>query len=179
VPGYRGQPKLNAAIRAKEIGLLGTGSTGYFAFYENTILKSGEGIALFYHSGLGSDGKFANPGVFPKSLKHFSEFYKDTHGGKLPTGPLWEAYKWLSKFNSRPFGLYTLKAVSADKIAALRAAFKKTLTDKDFVAGWRKAQKADPQFGVGKEVEWILTEWSKISPEAKAGLKALTAKKKK
>tara|TARA_B100000315_G_scaffold259597_1_gene316252 strand:- start:2121 stop:3203 length:1083 start_codon:yes stop_codon:yes gene_type:complete len=179
VPGYRGQPKLNAAIRAKEIGLLGTGSTGYFAFYENTILKSGEGIALYYHSNLGPDGKFANPGVFPKSLKHFSDFYKDTHGGKLPTGPLWEAYKWLSKFNSRPFGLYTLKGAPADRIAALRAAFKKTLTDKDFVAGWRKAQKADPNFGVGKEVEWILTEWRKISPEAKAGLKALTAKKKK
>ena len=179
VPGYRGQPKMNAAIRAKEIGLLTTGSTGYFAFYENTILKSGEATALYYHSALGSDGKFADPGVFPKSMKHFSEYYKETHGGKLPSGDLWEAYKWLSKYNSRPFGLYTHKAVDAAKLGELRAAFKKTLTDKDFLAGWRKAQKNDPQFGVGKEVEWLLTGFQKITPGGIAGLKSLTKKKKK
>ncbi len=179
VPGYRGQPKMNAAIRAKEIGLLSTGSTGYFAFYENTILKSGEGTALYYHSTLGPDGKFANPGVFPKTLKHFSDFYKDTHGGKTPSGPLWEAYKWLSKFNSRPFGMYTLKATPPDRIAALRAAFKKNLTDPEFLAGWRKAQKTDPNFGVGKEVGWLLNEWQNISPAALTGLKKLTASKKK
>jgi tripartite-type tricarboxylate transporter receptor subunit TctC len=163
VPGYRGQPKLNAAIRAKEIGLLGTGSTGYFAFYENTI----------------PDGKFADPGVFPAKLRHFSEFYKETHGGKSPSGPLWEAYKWLSKFNSRPFGMYTKKAAPADRVAELRAAFKKTLSDKDFIAGWRKAQNNDPDFGVGKEVEWILSEFRNITPGALTGLKALTAKKKR
>ena len=179
VPGYRGQPKMNAAIRAKEIGLLATGSTGYFAFYENTILKSGEGTALYYHSTLNPNGKFADPGVFPASLKHFSDFYKETHGGKSPDGPLWEAYKWLSRFNSRPFGMYTRKGVDPGKLAELRAAFKKTLTDKDFLAGWRKAQNNDPDFGVGKEVEWLLTEFRNITPGALAGLKKLTAKKKK
>ncbi len=179
VPGYRGQPKLNAAIRAKEIGLLGTGSTGYFAFYENTILKSGEGIALYYHSALGADGKFLDPGVFPKSLKHFSDFYKETHGGKSPSGPMWEAYKWVSKFNSRPFGMYTLRAVDPAKVTELRAAFKKNLSDKDFIAGWQKAQKNLPNFGVGKEVDWILKEFRNVTPGALAGLKKLTAKKKK
>ena len=170
---------MNAAIRAKEIGLLTTGSTGYFAFYENTILKSGEGTALYYHSTLNPDGSFINPGVFPPSLKHFSDFYKDTHGGKLPSGPLWEAYKWLSLFNSRPFGMYTLKAAGPARIAELRAAFRKNLTDKDFLAGWRKAQNNDPDFGVGEEVDWLLTEWRNISPTALAGLKKLTAGKKK
>ena len=179
VPGYRGQPKLNAAIRSKEIGLLGTGSTGYFAFYENTILKSGEGIALYYHSNLKPDGKFSNPGVFPAKLLHFSDFYRKTHGGKSPSGPLWEAYKWLSKFNSRPFGMYTRKSVPADRVAELRAAFKKTLSDKGFIAGWRKAQKLDPNFGVGKEVNWVLREFRNISPQALAGLKTLTDKGKK
>ena len=67
----------------------------------------------------------------------------------------------------------------ADRIAELRAAFRKTLSDKDFIAGWRKAQNNDPSFGVGKEVEWILTEFRNITPQALAGLKALTAKKKK
>ena len=179
VPGYRGQPKMNAAIRAKEIGLLSTGSTGYFAFYENTILKSGEGTALYYHSTLTPDGKFSNPGVFPPGLKHFSEYYKETHGGKSPSGPLWEAYKWISRYNSRPFGMYALKAVDPARIADLRGAFRKNLTDPDFLAGWRKAQKTDPNFGVGEEVDWLLKEFNNISPAALAGLKKLTASKKK
>lgn len=47
VPGYKAQPKLNAAIRSKEIQSLTTGHPGYVAFYENTILKSGEALALY------------------------------------------------------------------------------------------------------------------------------------
>jgi tripartite-type tricarboxylate transporter receptor subunit TctC len=179
VPGYRGQPKLNAAIRAKEIGLLTTGGPGYFAFYKDTILKSGEATALYYHSALGADGKYARPGGLPDSMQHFSEFYKKTHGGKMPSGDLWEAYNWLSKFNSRPFGIYTMKAVGAAKIGELRAAFKKTLSDKAFIAGWRKGLKSDPDFGVGKEVQWVLSDYTKVSPGAVAGLKQLTKKKKK
>ncbi len=178
VPGYKGQPKMNAAIRAKEIGLLSTGSTGYFAFYKDTILKNGEATALYYHSPLGPDGKFSDPGIYGK-MKHFSEYYKDTHGGKLPSGPLWEAYTWMSKFNSRPMGMYTLKAVDGAKLAELRTAFGKTAKDPVFVAGWEKAQKKKPDFGVGEEVSWLLTEFLNISPEAKAGLKKLTARKKK
>jgi len=179
VPGYRGQPKMNAAIRAKEIGLLSTGSTGYYAFYKDTILKSGEATALYYHSPLGADGKFDTMSGMYGKIRHFSEFYKETHSGKSPQGPLWEAYKWLSKFNSRPFGMYTLKAVGASKIAELRAAHRKTLSDKSFIAGWKKAQKIAPNFGVGNEVSWLLTEWNNISPAALSGLKKLTAKKKK
>ena len=179
VPGYRGQPKLNAAIRAKEIGLLTTGGIGYVVFYKNTILKSGEGKALYYHSTLGADGKFADPGIYSKDVKHFSEYYKDTHGGKLPAGPLWEAYKWFSKFNSRPFGIYARKNNPPERIAELRAAFKKTVNDPDFIAAWTKMVRSAPDFGVGKEVSWLLTDFDKISPEALAGMKKLTARKKK
>jgi len=179
VPGYRGQPKLNAAIRAKEIGLLTTGGIGYIVFYKDTILKSGEATALYYHSALGADGKFSDPGIYPKDVKHFSKYYKDTHGGKLPTGPLWEAYKWFSKFNSRPFGIYARKDNSPEHIAELRAAFKKTLSDPAFIAAWTKMVRSAPDFGVGEEVSWLLTDFDKVSPEALAGMKKLTARKKK
>ena len=179
VPGYRGQPKLNAAIRAKEIGLLATGGVGYIVFYKDTILKSGEATALYYHSSLGMDGKFSDPGIYPKDVKHFSEYYKDTHGGKLPTGPLWEAYKWFSKFNSRPFGFYARKDNAPEHISELRAAFKKTLSDSAFIKAWTKMLKSAPEFEVGEEISWLLTDFNKISPAALAGMKKLTARKKK
>lgn len=179
VPGYRGQPKLNAAIRAKEIGLLTTGGIGYIVFYKNTILKSGEATALYYHSALGADGKFADPGIYPENVKHFSKYYMDTHGGKMPTGPLWETYKWFSKFNSRPFGIYARKDNAPEHIAELRAAFKKTLSDPIFIAAWTKMVRSAPDFGVGEDVSWLLTDFSKVSPGALAGMKKLTARKKK
>jgi tripartite-type tricarboxylate transporter receptor subunit TctC len=179
VPGYRGQPKLNAAIRANEIGLLTTGGIGYIVFYKDTILKSGEGQALYYHSSLNADGTYEDPGIYPKDVKHFTEFYKETHGGKLPKGPLWEAYQWFSKFNSRPFGIYARKDNSPAHIAELRAAFKKTLSDPEFIAAWTKTVKSAPKFGVGEEVSWLLTDFDKVSPGALAGMKKLTARKKK
>jgi hypothetical protein len=37
----------------------------------------------------------------------------------------------------------------------------------------------DPQFGVGSEVEWLLTSFQKITPGGIAGLRQLTKKKKK
>jgi tripartite-type tricarboxylate transporter receptor subunit TctC len=179
VTGYKSQPKLNAAIRSKEIGLLTTGGIGYIVFYKNTILKSGEGKALYYHSALGADGKYVDPGIYPKDVKHFSEFYKDTHGGKSPAGPLWEAYEWFSKFNSRPFGIYARKDNSPGHIAELRGAFKKTLNDPAFIAAWTKMVRSAPEFGVGKDVSWLLTDFNNVTPGALAGMKKLTARKKK
>jgi tripartite-type tricarboxylate transporter receptor subunit TctC len=179
VTGYRGQPKLNAAIRAKEIGLLATGGIGYFAFYADTIVKSGEAIPLYFHAARGKNGKYSNAGGVFGKVKHFSDFYKETHNGKLPTGPLWEAYEWLSMYNTRPFGMYAMKAVGDARISELRNALRKTAADSAYRAAYKKQNKTDPNYLIGAEGEFLMSEWQKISPGALAGLKKLTAKKKK
>ena len=179
VTGYLGQPKLNAAIRSKEIGLLATGGIGYFAFYADTIIKSGEATPLYFHAALRKDGKYSNAGGVFGNVKHFSDFYKETHNGKLPTGPLWEAYEWLSMYNTRPFGMYAMKAVGDARISELRNALKKTAADGAYRAAYKKQNKSDPQFLIGADGEFLMSEWKKISPGALAGLKKLTAKKKK
>lgn len=116
---------------------------------------------------------------YPASVKHFIDFYRDTHGGKAPSGPQWEAYKWFSTYGTRPFGIYAPNGTDAGKVKELRTAFAKTLADPEFQAGYRKRLKAAPNFVVGKDAEYLLTDYDKVSPAAVEGLKKLTSRKRK
>ncbi|MAF47235.1 MAG: hypothetical protein QGH73_06560 [Rhodospirillales bacterium] len=49
ITGYRNQPKLKAALMAREIDTITTGSPGFFAFYKDDLLKKGTAKALYYH----------------------------------------------------------------------------------------------------------------------------------
>lgn len=178
VPGYNSQPKMNAAIRAREIQALTTGHPGYIAFYKDTILKSGEAVAVYYHSPIGPTGEPQRLPYYPADLMHFVDFYRSVHGGKDPSGPMWEAYKWFSTYQTRPFGLYAPDKTPADRTAELRAAFAETIADKGFVAEYEKKLKSPPNFVVGKEAEYLLTNYDVISPQAREGLKKLTARKR-
>jgi hypothetical protein len=179
VPGYRGQPKLNAAFRAKEINLLVTGQAGYAVFYENTILKSGEGMALFYHSPMDQSGKVERVNLYPPQVKNFIDFYRETHGGKNPSGAMWEAYKWIATYNTFPFGMFAPKGTDPARVAELRAAFRKTTKDPEFLKAFHKQFKYNATWFVGEEANWLKSTYLKISPEGLQGLKKLNKRKKK
>ena len=178
VPGYNSQPKMNAAIRAREIQALTTGHPGYIAFYKDTILKSGDAVAVYYHSPMGPTGEPQRLPHYPADLMHFVDFYRGAHGGKDPSGPMWEAYKWFATYQTRPLGLYAPHGTPSDRVSELRTAFAKTIIDKEFVAAYEKRLKAAPNFVVGKDAEYLLTDYDVISPQAREGLKKLTARKR-
>jgi len=180
VPGYNAQPKMNAAIRSKEINMLTTGHPGYHAFYKNTILKSGEALALYYHAPI--DYKTGKPtqigGRYPADIRNFLDYYREVKG-KDPSGPLWELYKWFSTFEGGPMGYITLKDTPADRLAELRRAYGETTKDPGFLAAMKKQLRDLPvHFFVGEEGQFVLTDYKNISVEALKGLKELTAKPK-
>jgi tripartite-type tricarboxylate transporter receptor subunit TctC len=179
VPGYNAQPKLNAAIRAKEIQSLTTGHPGYHAFYKDTILKSGEALALYYHSPMNASGEPARLPLYDAAIKNFLDFYKENHGGKEPSGQMWEAYKWFATYAVHPFGIYAPPGVDAAKVGELRTAFANTVKDPVFVAAYSKRLRAKPNFLIGKDAEYLVKNYDQISADGKAGLKKLTARKKK
>ena len=179
VPGYRGQPKMKAALLGGEINALTTGYSGHVAFYENDLLVSGKGIALYYHSALDKNGEPTRLPQYPANIKHFVDFYKDTHGGKLPTGPKWEAYKWYATYNTRAQVVLAPQGIPAERVAELRAAYKATIADPVFLAAFKKQFKVIPNFSVGKDAEWLLTSYRNISPEALAGMNEMARSGKK
>jgi hypothetical protein len=170
---------MNAAIRAGEINYLTTGHQGYRAFYEKTNLSDGSGIALYYHSALDKNGNFKDlSDRYPKKIPHFVDLYKEIHG-KLPSGPAWEAYKWVSTYVIRPQLLLAPKGTPDAAVNELRAAYGKTVKDPAFQAAYRKQFTDLPNYSVGKDAEWLINTYRNISPAGLAGLKQMVAKRKK
>lgn len=93
IPGFRGMAKINPSIQRNEVQAGHSGYTGYQKFFRDTLIKQGKALALWYQSDFDANG---NPVVNPSvtEFKAFHEVYQEAHGGKLPSGPKWEAYKW-------------------------------------------------------------------------------------
>jgi len=178
VPGYTAQPKMNAAIRAKEIQYLTTGHQGYRAFYEDTLLKTGEAVALYYHSPLDADGKPGKADRYPSHIKQFVNFYKDIYG-KMPSGPMWEAYKWMSTYVIWPFLMVAPEGVSKEAVSELRKAHVATANDPEYQKSYIKQFGNLPTWVSGEDGEWLLKTYRNISPEGLEGLKQMTKMKKK
>jgi tripartite-type tricarboxylate transporter receptor subunit TctC len=180
ITGYRNQPKMNQAIRSKEISGLTTGHPGYHAFYKDTILKDGTAVATFYHSpfDVTTGDPIRLPGRYPAEIKHFLDFYKDARG-KDPSGPVWEAYKWLATFETWPYWMTAPAGTPAEAVAALRKAHKATTTDPEFIAAWKKQFRDVPVFAFGEDARKTVLGYTKISPAAMGFLKEVLVPKKK
>lgn len=180
VTGFRGQPKMNAAIRSKEIQALTTGHPGYHAFYRDTILKDGTAMPLFYHSPF--DPKTGEPirlpGRYPANIKHFVDAYKDIKGGS-PSGAAWEAYKWLASYETWPYFMVAPEGTPKAAIDALRAAHAAVPNDAGFKSDWTKQFRDLPIFRTGETAAVVLDTHKKISPAALAFLKKTLAPGKK
>ena len=176
VTGYRGMPKMNAAIRAKEIQALTVGHPGYHAFYRNTILKDGTAIPLFYHSPF--DPKTGEPvrlpGRYPANIKHFVDAYKDIKGA-APSGAAWDAYKWFASFETWSYFVVAPPGTPKEAIAALRKAHAKVPNDPGFQAEWKKQFRDIPVFLPGEKAKLVAAQHKNVSPATLAYLKKTIA----
>ncbi len=174
VPGYRGQAKMSPALLSKEINMLTTGNGGYGGFYQNTILKDGTAVGLFYHTAIDENGKAKRyPGLYGDAV-HFLDFYK-TVKGTDPSGPMWEAYKWISKFGIWPFMLVAPPGTPDEAVADLRKAFVATGKDPKFIADYKKSVGPVPNWASAKNSQWLMTDYKKVSAMTLKGLKEVTS----
>ena len=177
VLGYRGQAKQSAAIRRKEIQALTTGEVGYYAIYRETIVKDGTLVPAYYHSPFDAAGNPIRFDRYPAKIKHFVDYYKQVVG-KEPSGPAWEAYKWVSTYETWPFALVAPAGTPKAAVAALRKAHARVPNDAAFKAQWIKQFGALPKFLSGEEAQTFLRRYTKISPEVLAYLKKTFAVKR-
>ncbi|MFY0610775.1 MAG: hypothetical protein JXQ99_04550 [Hyphomicrobiaceae bacterium] len=94
--------------------------------------------------------------------------------GKEPSGNLWEAYKWVSKYAIWPFSFAAPPGAPAEVVADLRKAYLAVRDDAEFKADWEKTVSPIHRFLGAEEASWILTDYKNASPAAIAGLKQLT-----
>lgn len=171
VTGYRNQPKMKAAIMSGEIQALTTGHPGYRAFYQNDLLEKGFATALFYHSPL--DVKTGEPmrlKRYPKELRHYIDVYKDVTG-KAPSGPGWEAYKWLATYELWPYWIVAPEGTPKNLVAELRKGYRAVDSDPEFRKQWAKQFIDFPKWAVGEEAQQLVNNFKNISPAALAIVK--------
>ena len=178
VTGYRGMPKVNAAIRAKEVQALTVGHPGYHAFFRNTILKDGTAIAPFYHSPF--DPKTGDPvrlpGRYPANIKHFVDAYKDIKGS-APSGAAWEAYKWFASYETWSYFVVAPPGTPKEAVAALREAHAKVPNDPGFKKDWTKQFRDIPVFLTGEKAALLTVKHKNVSASTLAYLKKTVAPK--
>ena len=177
VLGYRGQAKQNAAIRRKEIQAVTTGEVGYYAMYRETIVKDGTLVSAYYHSPFDAAGKPIRFDRYPANIKHFVDYYKQVIG-REPSGPAWEAYKWVATYETWPLALVTSAGAPKAAVAALRKAHARVPNDAAFKAQWIKQFGAHPKWLTGEEAQTLLRRYTNISPEVLAFLKKTFAVKR-
>jgi tripartite-type tricarboxylate transporter receptor subunit TctC len=169
---YRYVTGYNSSSRA--MLALFRGEISYFAdsppLYRSKILplvEKGELIPTFYDPGF--DGtNFSVPGfVKGLSMVPFHELYQKVKG-KMPSGPMWEAYKSILLVNGQMYRLMTLPPGAPQAaVTALRQAIQKTEKDPAYRAEAEKVMGDVPDYVSGPTLNDDVRKALTISPELK------------
>ena len=170
--GYRNQPRLKAGLLQNEIQAATTGNPGYFAFYVKDTLKKGQAVALFQHPSFDAEKGDFRTFNHIKGVQRFTDFYKKVKGGK-PSGPSWEAYKWVATYQAYPFWV-VMNPKTPDKIHQVFAkAFEDNWKDKATQALFVKGNKTLPVILNSAQATKLAKSFSTtMSPAAKEWLQS-------
>jgi tripartite-type tricarboxylate transporter receptor subunit TctC len=174
VTGYRGFTPIFAAIHQNEVQYHTTSIPGYRRVVEPTMEKPGLVKVLFQYETPTADGRYIRNANLP-DLPTWLEVYKMKNGkDAMPSGMKWEALKFLNTLNAQLFRMVFLPPKSPKAARdALRQAFAAVVTDKKFLASYRKAIKANPSVIVGADGEKIIHSTLKnVDPKLRSFFKA-------
>lgn len=175
IGGYRGMAKINPAFRRNEVQAAHSGSIGYYVFFKQALLDTGKAIALWYHPSFTEDGTPIPSKGFPGE-KSFVDVYKEVHG-KMPSGPLWETYKWYIRvIGATSMTVFATPGSPKQAVEILRKAHYANTKDPAYTEPEKKRLG-----GVGidflplEEGLRIMKTYRDVGPEMKAVLKRMSA----
>src|SRR5690606_29842349 len=94
VTGFGGGAPILAAIERGEANLAATPAANYFGSIDKNFVDRGLGLPLWYYALTGEDGEIQlDPETFG-DIRPFHEVVESATGSP-PSGPVWEAMKWL------------------------------------------------------------------------------------
>jgi len=175
IGGYRGMGKIKPALLAGEVQGANMGYVGYHLFFKDGIVKEGKGVALWYSSSFDANGNpVGNPQVKDANLKPFHEVYKAVHE-KLPSGPLWEAYKWYNtSAGSMALTTFAPPGTPKEAVDALRKGYYATANDPAYYVPEAKRIGIGVNFIPLEQGLKILQTFRDVSPEVLAELEKIS-----
>lgn len=163
--GFGGGSNITAAMQREEINLHVTPAANYFSGLEENIVETGIGLPLWYYPLTGADGMpVVEPEVFG-DIRPFNEVHESIMG-EAPSGPLWDALKWLNEgsagttwFIAAPAGL------PEDRLQMLRESFIATTQDPEYLAEVEEVTGLVPTPSSHEQLEALIADLDNVDPQ--------------
>ncbi|MDA0241257.1 MAG: hypothetical protein O3A84_14710, partial [Proteobacteria bacterium] len=177
--GYRGQGTTVTALRQNEIQSFTSFAPAYKQVVESNIVNTGVGVAAWVHSNFDLEGNPIDKFDLIPGIKPFHVIYRE-HFGQLPSGPKWEAYKWISGVqHSIVVGVWAPPKTPPELVAILRKSHQETVKDPRHIPDRMRKVGIDLNWADPKELPERLQNFRKISPEVIATIKTFIAEEAK
>ncbi len=177
VTGFKSAGDIRRAMLQNDIQYTEDSVTGYYAAVVPTLVKPGLDIPL-WHTGVNvKGGGMVRAESMDKNIPAFIEVYEMKHGkGARPKGVVWDAYRVIA--GSRQFLRIIVLPPGAPKQAVddLRAAWKKTTQDKDYLAEYRKQNNSELEALVGEDAAAAIADVLDVKPEVRKFIVDFAAK---
>jgi tripartite-type tricarboxylate transporter receptor subunit TctC len=176
VTGFRSSAPARLAFQRGEISFFSESSPSYFAVVEPTMVKKGQAITVFYDPIY--DGKTFAPfkPMDDQSVPGFPEFHRKLKG-KLPSGPMWDAYRANLAIDSAMLRTVVLPpGVPAAAVDALRSAVARLNNDPEFARDAQKSLQFVPHYVTGGDLNAQVRRTLVVKPEIRAFVAGYTKK---
>lgn len=133
VHGYQGAAAIRLAMERDEVHVTTHGLQGYRSGVEQTLVKNGVAIPLWYFQRRDADGRYV-PSPLVNDMPAFLDVYRQLRGD--PRGGIeWEALELLTDFyGSASNFVWGPEGMDPAAIEPLRKAFALTMADPEFIA---------------------------------------------
>jgi tripartite-type tricarboxylate transporter receptor subunit TctC len=133
ISGFAGADAVFNAVRRGEVEMQTAGLTLYRFSIEQTLIETGEAIALWHNPSVDRDGNIV-PEEAAGDIPTFVDVYRELMGEE-PTGEQYEGYKWLQPtINTFGHAAFMPPDSPAAAVEILRNSFRATSEDPDFRA---------------------------------------------
>src|SRR5215510_6776697 len=152
VTGFRSSAPARLALQRGEINFFSESPPSYFGVVEPSLTKTGQVIPLWYDPV--SDGHTFAPfkPMDDQQVASFPELYRKLKGTQ-PSGRLWDVYRTALAVDSAMLRSVVLPpGVPQAAVAALRKAFERLNSDKEFAEEALKSIQFVPQFVTGEDL---------------------------
>lgn len=166
VAGYSGGADINAAVMRNEVNAHVTPTANYLARIKANTIDTGVGLPLWYFPFFDDKGHVIEDSAMKAAgVATFSDVYREIKHAN-PSGPLWEAIKWITASNERlTYLIVAPPKTPAPLLSILRSSFVKTAADPQFQTDEKKIDKSLAVFLSNSSAEPIVRSVTAADPK--------------
>lgn len=179
VTGFRSIGDINKAMMQKEISFTASSMPAYQSQTLTNLIKPGIAMPFWYYQVQDINGNFKKyPLLENEGVRGYVDVYKEVHGGKMPSGPKWDAFVILNDIATSMLRFIVMPH-GAPKAAVeeMRKAFAELENDRAFQDDYERLIKVKAQIVSAEEGEHILKRLDHVSPAAVQALKQVVSGK--